>query len=74
MTVNNAEVKLVLEKLDSVQLELLRLRAMLLPEEEVLEEEKKKLCAARKEIADGQKISLDALLKELLIRAWVLKV
>ena len=40
MTVNNAEVKLVLEKLDSVQLELLRLRAMLLPEEEVLEEKK----------------------------------
>ena len=43
MTVKNAEVKLVLEKLDSVQLKLLRLRAMLLPEEEVSEEEKKKL-------------------------------
>ena len=65
MTVNNAEVKLVLEKLDIVQLELLRLRAMLLPEEEVSGEEKKKLCAARSEIAKGQKISLDALLKEL---------
>ena len=65
MTVNNAQVKLVLEKLDSVQLELLRLRAMLLPEEEVSEEEKKKLEAARKEIATGQKISLDDLLKEM---------
>ena len=65
MTVNNAEVKLVLEKLDSVQLELLRLRAMLLPEEEESEEEKRKLDVARKEIAKGQKISLDALLKEL---------
>ena len=65
MTVNNAEVKLVLEKLDSVQLELLKLRALLLSEEEVSEEEKKKLCAARKEIAKGQKISLDALQKEL---------
>ncbi len=65
MTVDNAEVKLVLEKLDSVQLELLRLRALLLPEEEVSEEEKKKLDFARKEIAEGQKISLDALLKEL---------
>ena len=65
VTVNNAEVKLVLEKLDSVQLELLRLRALLLPEEEVSEEEKKKFCAARKEIAKGQKISLDDLLKEL---------
>ena len=65
VTVNKAEVKLVLEKLDSVQLELLRLRALLVPEEEVSEEEKKKLCAARREIAEGQKISLDALLKEL---------
>ncbi len=65
MTVKNAEVKLVLEKLESVHLELLRLRAMLLPEEEVSEEEKKELDAARKEIAKGQKISLDALLKEL---------
>jgi hypothetical protein len=65
VTVNNAQVKLVLEKLDSVQLELLRLRALLLPEEEVSEEEKKKLCSARKEIAKGQKISLEALLKEL---------
>ena len=65
MTVKNAEVKLVLEKLDSVQLELLRLRALLLSEEEVLEEEKKKLEAARNEIAKGQKISLDDLLREL---------
>ena len=43
VTVNNDEVKMVLKKLDSVQLELLRLRAMLLPEEEVSEEEKKNL-------------------------------
>ena len=42
VTVNKDEVKLVLEKLDSVQLEFLRLRAMLLPEEEVSEEEKKR--------------------------------
>ena len=34
VTVNNDEVKMVLQKLDSVQLELLRLRAMLLSEEE----------------------------------------
>jgi len=56
---------MVIEKLDSVKLELLRLRALLLPEEEVSDEEKKKLDAARKEIAKGQKISLDTLLKEL---------
>ncbi len=65
LTVDNAQVKLVLEKLDSVQLELLRLRAMLLPKEMVSEEEKKKLDAARTEIAKGKKISLDELLKEL---------
>ena len=65
VTVNKAEVKLVLEKLDNVKLELLRLRAMLLPDEEVSEEEKKKIDAARKEIAKGKKISLDDLLKEL---------
>ncbi len=64
MTVNNAEVKLVLEKLGSVQLELLRLRALLLPEEELSGEEKERLDVARKETAKGQKISLDVLLKE----------
>ncbi len=65
VTVNSDEVKMVLQKLDSVQLELLRLRAMLLPEEEISEEEKKKLEAARNEIARGQKISFDGLIKEL---------
>ena len=65
VTVNNDEIKMVLKKLDSVQLELLRLRAMLLPEEEISENEKKKLEAARNEIAKGQKISLEDLVKEL---------
>jgi hypothetical protein len=65
VTVNKNEIKLVLDKLDNVKLELLRLRAMLLPEEEVGEEEKKEIEAARKEIAKGSKISLDDLTKEL---------
>lgn len=65
VTASNDEVKMVLEKLDSIQLELLRLRAMLLPEEEVSEKEKKKLEAARNEITKGQKISLNHLIKEL---------
>jgi hypothetical protein len=38
---------------------------MLLPDDELSEEEKKKLEAARNEIAKGQKISLDDLVKEL---------
>ncbi len=41
LTVTESQLKLVLEKSDAVQLELLRLRAMLLPEEELTEEEKK---------------------------------
>ena len=65
VTVNNDEIKMVLKKLDSVQLELLRIRALLLPEEEISENEKKKLEAARNEIAKGQKINLNDLVKEL---------
>ena len=64
-TVNKTELKLVLDKLDSVKLELLRLRAMLLPEEEASEEDKKEIAAARKEIAKGSKVDLDDLVKEL---------
>ena len=48
-----------------VKLELLRLRAMLLPEEEASEEEKKEIEAARKEIAKGSKVDLDEFAKDL---------
>jgi len=52
VTVNKHELKVVLDKLDTVKLELLRLRAMLLPEEEASEEEKREIEAARQEIAN----------------------
>jgi hypothetical protein len=65
VTVSKNELKIVLDKLDTVKLELLRLRAMLLPEEEASEEEKKEIENARKEIAKGSKISLEDLVKEL---------
>lgn len=65
MTVNKDELQLVLDKLDTVKLELLRLRALLLPEEEATDEEKKELEKARKEIAEGSKIELEDLVKEL---------
>ncbi|MCW4007523.1 MAG: hypothetical protein NWF09_02355 [Candidatus Bathyarchaeota archaeon] len=65
MSVSKDELKLVLEKLDTVKLELLRLRAMLLPEEAASEEEKREIEAARKEIAKGSKVKLDELVKEL---------
>jgi hypothetical protein len=65
VTVNKNELKIVLDKLDTVKLELLRLRAMLLPEEEASEDEKKELEDARKEITKGSKINLEDLIKEL---------
>ena len=58
VTVNKNELQLMLDKLDTVKLELLRLRALLLPEEEATDEEKKELEKARKEIAEGSKIEL----------------
>ena len=63
--VNENELKLVLEKLDTVKLELLRLRAMLLPQEEATKEEKLELEAARKEISKGEKTSLESFVKEI---------
>jgi hypothetical protein len=65
VTVNKNELKLVLEKLDTVKLELLRLRAMLLPEEEATAEEKKELELAKKEIAKGSKADLKNFIDEI---------
>jgi parvulin-like peptidyl-prolyl isomerase len=65
VTVTKNELKQVLNRLDTVKLELLRLRAMLLPEEEMNEEEKKQLKKARKEIAKGSGVNLEDLIKEL---------
>ena len=59
------QLRLVLNKLDMVRLELLRLRAALLPEEELSEEDKKELEAARKEMKEGLSISLEDLIKEI---------
>jgi hypothetical protein len=63
--VDEIELKVVLERLDTVKLELLRLRAMLLPETEVSAEEKKAIFEAKKEIKKGSAISLDEYVKEL---------
>jgi len=65
VTVTRNELKQVLNKLDTVRLELLRLRAMLLSEEEISEAEKKQLKKARKTIAKGSGINLEDLIKEL---------
>jgi hypothetical protein len=65
VTVDKSEIKLVLEKLDSVKLEIFRLRAMLLPEEEATAEEKKQLAEAKKEIEKGSKVNLEEYIKEI---------
>jgi len=58
-------LNLVLDRLDLVRLEILRLRAMLLPEDELSAEEAKELEEARKEIAEGSGVALEDLIKEL---------
>ncbi|MDI6848119.1 MAG: hypothetical protein QMD23_08400 [Candidatus Bathyarchaeia archaeon] len=63
--VSKNQLKLVLDKLDTVRLELLRLRTMLLPEEKLSKEEARKLEEARKEITQGLDINIEELVKEL---------
>ncbi len=58
------EMRTVLNKLDSVKLELLRLRAMLIPEEELDANERKQLKQALREIKQGKTISLEDLLEK----------
>jgi hypothetical protein len=65
VTVNSDELKLVLDKLDTVKIELLRLRAMLLPEEEATEKEKEEIKKAKREISKGSKIDLEEFVKEM---------
>ncbi len=63
--VDGKELKLVLEKLDTVKLELLRLRGMLVPQEEATEQEKKEILEAKKEMEKGSRIKLEEFIKEL---------
>lgn len=65
VAVTEDQLRLVLDKLDTVRLEILRLRAMLLPEEELSEEEKKELEEARREMAEGSSVDLEDLIEEL---------
>ena len=65
VTVNNDDLKIVLDKLDTVKLELLRLRAMLLPEEEATEQEKKEIKKAKREIEKGSKVELQEFINDL---------
>ena len=54
----------MITKLDDVKIELLRLRADLLPEERVTSKERRRIESARREIKRGRHSSLDEVRKE----------
>ena len=64
MTVGKDRLKLVLNRLDEVRLEPLRLRAILLPEEELDEREKRELEDAWEGINQSFGVNLEELIKE----------
>ena len=55
----------IVKKLDEVQLDILWLKAQLLPTEKVSKKERAEIERAKKEIAKGQWISGDELIKQL---------
>ena len=65
MAVTKTKLRKVITKLDDVKLELLRLRASLLPEERVTARERRRIELGRREIEKGRYVTLGQLRKEL---------
>ena len=65
MAVTKTELRKVITKLDDVKIELLRLRAALLPEERVTASERRMLRQGRLEIKNGHYVTIGQLRKEL---------
>lgn len=65
ITLAEEHVHTVLNKLDAIRLELLRLGAVLVPKGGMTEVEKREIRAARREYARGKSVTLGDLLKEL---------
>ena len=65
MAVTKTELRKVITKLDDVKIELLRLRAALLPEERVTARERKLIRQGRLEVQKGRYVTLSQLRKEL---------
>jgi hypothetical protein len=59
------QVNLVIEKLDEIERELTRIRAMLLPVETPTREEAAEIEAGKKEISKGHRVPLQDILDEL---------
>jgi len=65
MEVTKTELRRVITKLDDMQMELLRLRAQLLPEERPTRDERRQIAHGRRQIGRGQFVSLAQLRKGL---------
>lgn len=65
MAVTKTELRKVITKLDDVMMELLRLRAALLPEERITAGERKLIEQGRREIEKGRYVTLGEFRKEL---------
>ncbi len=65
VTLGDDQVKHLVEKLEGLRLELLKLRSMLVSEENPTPEEAEEISKAREELRKGESLSLRALLKEL---------
>lgn len=61
---NEEQLNVVLDKVDLIRIELCKLRAVLLPEKELSEKEKRELADAEREIAEGLSVSLEELIEE----------
>ncbi len=64
MAVTKIEFRKVITKLDDVKMELLRLRAELLPEERPTSTERKKIIQGRRQIERRRSVTLTQLRKE----------
>ena len=65
VTLGDDQVKHLVEKLEGLKLELLKLRSMLVAEENPTPEEVEEISKSREEIRKGESLSLKALLEEL---------
>lgn len=65
VTLGDDQVKHLVEKLEGLRLELLKLRSMLVSEENPTPEEVEEISKAREELRKGESLSLKALLEEL---------
>jgi len=65
MAVTKTELCKIITKLDDVKIELLRLRATLLPEERPTARERKLIRQARVQIERGRQVTIGGLQKEL---------